>query len=110
MGFSDYFIQTVTASEPHRIDSLKKSTDQTTETDGTEEAAQKSDQEILESIKAIYFQPESNAQMFELQVRGIEKVSVRTYVCLSGWKVEGKVDVNMSLCVISFLLLLLLLL
>lgn len=72
MGFSDYFIQTVTAAEPHKMESSKKSTDKTTETDGCEERAQKSDQEILESIEGIYFQPESNAQMFELQVRIVE--------------------------------------
>ncbi|KAI8118797.1 hypothetical protein FF38_10946 [Lucilia cuprina] len=67
MGFSDYFIQTVTAAEPNKIESSKKSPDKTDETDGSAEGAQQSDQEILESIEGIYFQPESNAQMYELQ-------------------------------------------
>lgn len=68
MGFSDYFIQTVSGAEPNKIESSKKSTDKPDETDGAELDAQKSDQEILESIEGIYFQSESNAQMYELQV------------------------------------------
>lgn len=80
MGFSDYFIQTVTAAEPHKMECSKKSTDKTSETDGSEERAQKSDQEILESIEGIYFEPASNAQMFELQVRTIQLYVVRPLV------------------------------
>lgn len=87
MGFSDYFIQTVTAAEPNKVDSTKKTssstntTDKQDETDGSKEQAQKSDQEILESIEEIYYQPESNAQMYELEVC-IENMKVSVFVVL----------------------------
>lgn len=88
MGFSDYFIQTVTAAEPNKVDSTKKTsssstntTDKQDETDGSKEQAQKSDQEILESIEEIYYQPESNAQMYELEVC-IENMKVNVFVVL----------------------------
>lgn len=100
MGFSDYFIQTVTAAEPNKVDSTKKTSSSTTnnntdklnETDGSKEQAQKSDQEILESIEEIYYQPESNAQMYELEVC-IKHESLCCFsfcAWLSGWKVRGE--------------------
>lgn len=62
MGFSDYFIQTI-ISEPGKKPNPDASA-------AAEDAAsnQKSDQEILESIEDIYYQPETNAQMYELEV------------------------------------------
>lgn len=67
MGFSDYFIQTVTAAESLKSDNLEKT--QSSENDAEIINAQKSDQEILESIEHIYFQVESDTDMYELKVR-----------------------------------------
>ncbi|EDW00668.1 syndetin [Drosophila grimshawi] len=72
MGFSDYFIQTVTT------DALPSSTTTTTSTttaastsdaDATDSAAsaQKSDQEILESIEKCYYSADSNPELYELK-------------------------------------------
>uniref|UniRef100_A0A1A9UUY6 Coiled-coil domain-containing protein 132 n=1 Tax=Glossina austeni TaxID=7395 RepID=A0A1A9UUY6_GLOAU len=65
MGFSDYFIQTVTAAESLKSDNLEKT--QSSENDAEIINAQKSDQEILESIEHIYFQVESDTDMYELK-------------------------------------------
>ncbi|KAH8401503.1 hypothetical protein KR009_005924 [Drosophila setifemur] len=64
MGFSDYFIQTVTAEtspsqEADEADSSSPGADQSN--------AQKSDQEILESIEQCYYNPDSNPQLYELK-------------------------------------------
>ncbi|KAH8297497.1 hypothetical protein KR044_013452 [Drosophila immigrans] len=67
MGFSDYFIQTVTT------DALPTTTAPTTATGasaGADEAttsAQKSDQEILESIETCYYEADSNPGLYELK-------------------------------------------
>lgn len=67
MGFSDYFIQTVTAADPDKAESLKESNKKKEATHNNEDA-QKSDLDILESIEDIYYLQGSNAQMYELQV------------------------------------------
>lgn len=64
MGFSEYFIQSVTA-EP--TDANKSSQVDSAES-ATTGNAQKSDQEILESIEDIYFNAQSDPQMYELRV------------------------------------------
>ncbi|XP_055843891.1 syndetin [Episyrphus balteatus] len=61
MGFSDYFIQNVT-TEPE----VKAKVQQTPTTDD-DENQQKSDQEILEGTESIYFDPESNPSLYELE-------------------------------------------
>ncbi|XP_058982646.1 syndetin-like [Musca domestica] len=75
MGFSDYFIQNVTENKSDATSSRKKASGEdgggggiADECDSSEaSSSQKSDQEILESITDIYFQPDSNADMYELQ-------------------------------------------
>ncbi|XP_016976178.1 syndetin [Drosophila rhopaloa] len=64
MGFSDYFIQTVTtnSSPSHEVDA----TDAAAIASG-ESNAQKSDQEILEGIEQCYYSPDSNPQLYELK-------------------------------------------
>ncbi|XP_017049931.1 syndetin [Drosophila ficusphila] len=64
MGFSDYFIQTVTTdtSPRHEADA----TDAASNSAG-ESNAQKSDQEILEGIEQCYYSPDSNPQLYELK-------------------------------------------
>ncbi|KAH8233815.1 hypothetical protein KR026_012664 [Drosophila bipectinata] len=66
MGFSDYFIQTVTADtspsqEPDTTDG------ETAAAGDTQSNAQKSDQEILEGIDQCYYSPDSNPQLYELK-------------------------------------------
>lgn len=87
MGFSDYFIQSVT-TEPTEVSANKlkaesngpslspsgKSDASNSDNLNTNAHAQKSDQEILESIEEIYFQPEREEGrnvhgQYELQVR-----------------------------------------
>lgn len=69
MGFSDYFIQTVTTDSPTVI-SAGARTATTADMDSTDSAvsAQKSDQEILESIEDCYYNPDINADLYELKV------------------------------------------
>lgn len=67
MGFSDYFIQTVTS------DTSPSQEPDTTDGDNTapgesQSNAQKSDQEILEGIDECYYSPDSNPQLYELKV------------------------------------------
>lgn len=73
MGFSDYFIQTVTT------DSLPSTVLSTGTTTGTAEdtgvSTQKSDQEILESIEDCYYNADINADLYELKVRKKSKVN-----------------------------------
>jgi len=79
MGFSDYFIQTVTTDA---LPSTTTTTATTTTaaasagasgaeaddvTDGAA-SAQKSDQEILESIEDCYYDADSNLELYELKV------------------------------------------
>lgn len=91
MGFSDYFIQNVTENKSDATSSRKKASGEdggggiADECDSSEaSSSQKSDQEILESITDIYFQPDSNADMYELQV------GVETTKWLSGWVDGGR--------------------
>ncbi|BFG04869.1 syndetin [Drosophila madeirensis] len=62
MGFSDYFIQTVTADA-----SPNDEVDATDEAAAGTSNAQRSDQEILESIEECYYSPDSNPQLYELK-------------------------------------------
>ncbi|XP_016930475.2 syndetin [Drosophila suzukii] len=64
MGFSDYFIQTVTtdASPGQETDTTDAAATAASETN-----AQKSDQEILEGIEQCYYSPDSNPQLYELK-------------------------------------------
>lgn len=116
MGFSDYFIQTVTApSEPQKTStSTTNTTGNTDASDGKSGgSAQRSDQEILESIEDIYYQPESNAQMYELQVgrrelnewvgvlcvcRPDKQPALASNVCHTKGKVYNKCDVGKQEC------------
>lgn len=66
MGFSDYFIQTVTTDS---LPSTVLSTVTATATADTGESTQKSDQEILESIEDCYYNADINADLYELKVR-----------------------------------------
>lgn len=70
MGFSDYFIQTVTTDA-----SASQETDATdaAATSSSESNAQKSDQEILESIEQCYYNPDSNPQLYELKVNQVDQ-------------------------------------
>ncbi|KAH8253234.1 hypothetical protein KR032_004363 [Drosophila birchii] len=63
MGFSDYFIQTVTTdtSPSHEADATDAATA------AGQANAQKSDQEILEGIEQCYYSPDSNPQLYELK-------------------------------------------
>lgn len=69
MGFSDYFIQSVTSDPPANVNEEQG---KVIEDDGcdsnNDDTTQKSDQEILENIDDIYFNPNSNPQMYELEV------------------------------------------
>ncbi|XP_017148549.1 syndetin [Drosophila miranda] len=62
MGFSDYFIQTVTTDA-----SPNDEVDATDEASAGASNAQRSDQEILESIEECYYSPDSNPQLYELK-------------------------------------------
>jgi len=68
MGFSDYFIQTVTtdASPGQETDTTGAAATAASETN-----AQKSDQEILEGIEQCYYSPDSNPQLYELKVNQV---------------------------------------
>lgn len=77
MGFSDYFIQTVTTDAPPSTTAAAgaQRAEADDVTDGAA-SAQKSDQEILESIEACYYDTDSNLELYELKVshkgRGIQ--------------------------------------
>lgn len=74
MGFSDYFIQTVTTdSLSPTVLSAGTRTATAADMDSTDTAvsAQKSDQEILESIEDCYYNADINADLYELKVRQI---------------------------------------
>ncbi|KAH8395387.1 hypothetical protein KR222_009619 [Zaprionus bogoriensis] len=71
MGFSDYFIQTVTTDS---LSNTKSSTateaasaTDTEKSDKTASTVQKSDQEILESIEYCHYDPDINAGLYELK-------------------------------------------
>lgn len=78
MGFSDYFIQTVTTDSPTVI-SAGARTATTADMDSTDSpvSAQKSDQEILESIEDCYYNPDINADLYELKVGQI--IHIQTF-------------------------------
>lgn len=99
MGFSDYFIQTVTeekSSTEHSSTTKHNCTEGTDECDqsGRIGSLQKSDQEILESITDIYFQPDSNAEMYELQVMNGTLLGCQT--------VKGREVLPMTSCAYAF--------
>lgn len=100
MGFSDYFIQTVTEEKSSTEE--RSSTTKHNCTEGTDEcdqsgrigSLQKSDQEVLESITDIYFQPDSNAEMYELQVMNGALLGCQT--------VKGREVLPMTSCTYAF--------
>ncbi|KAH8277774.1 hypothetical protein KR018_006543 [Drosophila ironensis] len=68
MGFSDYFIQTVTAdTPPHSQLATDAEAEAETDAGSGQTSAQKSDQEILEGIEECYYCPDSNPQLYELK-------------------------------------------
>lgn len=70
MGFSDYFIQTVTTDNLATITKTAATATaaaENTETDAAD-GVQKSDQEILESIEECYYSADSNPELYELKV------------------------------------------
>ncbi|XP_030378131.1 syndetin isoform X2 [Scaptodrosophila lebanonensis] len=77
MGFSDYFIQTVTADTLSATavaatatapSTVINDSDDPTAGDPGSAHAQKSDQEILESIEPCYYMSDRNPQLYELKV------------------------------------------
>ncbi|EDW09701.1 syndetin [Drosophila mojavensis] len=67
MGFSDYFIQTVTTDA---LSTTTKTTGAAASENSEEEVTdgvQKSDQEILESIEECYYSADSNPELYELK-------------------------------------------
>jgi len=72
MGYSDYFIQTVTTEAvPSTTGAASAGANAAVDADVTDAAtsAQKSDQEILESIEDCYYDADSNPELYELKVR-----------------------------------------
>ncbi|XP_017839897.1 syndetin [Drosophila busckii] len=66
MGYSDYFIQTVTTDAlPTTTNASATDSAEVNETDA--DSAQKSDQEILESIEERYYNVDCNPGLYELQ-------------------------------------------
>lgn len=73
MGFSDYFIQTVTTDALPSTTSAAAAAVAAAESADADAkdaaaAAQKSDQEILESIEKCYYSADSNPELYELKV------------------------------------------
>jgi len=71
MGYSDYFIQTVTTEAvPSTSGAASAGANPCVDDDVTDAAksAQKSDQEILESIEDCYYEADSNLELYELKV------------------------------------------
>ncbi|XP_060658708.1 syndetin [Drosophila nasuta] len=66
MGFSDYFIQTVT-TDALPSTTAPSATGASAEEDDATISAQKSDQEVLESIETCYYDADHNPELYELK-------------------------------------------